>query len=126
MGTFDVSSPKDTREGDRAFALIVLLLSTVIFGILFIPVTICSFTTPITANFQQQRFIEVMEVYFLACYFLAFPLVIVGALVTAWVKYGKKAYRSAILSSLLPVAYVVFYLLVEFLFDYVLKGLLFL
>ena len=124
--TGDTLKTESPLGENRILALVVLILSTVIFGILFIPITICSFTSPITANFQQQRPIEAVEVYFLVCYFLSFPLVIIGALVAAWVKYHKKAYRIAILSSLLPVAYIVFYLLVEFLFDYVLKRLPFL
>jgi hypothetical protein len=122
----------DTLEAERplgenrTLALVVLILSTVIFGILFIPITICSFTSPITANFRQKRPIEVVEVYFLVCYFLSFPLVIIGSSITAWVKYNKRTYRIAILSSLIPVVYIVFYLWVEFLFDYALKSLPFL
>jgi hypothetical protein len=110
----------------KTLALVVLVLSTVVFGALSIPATICSFTSLVTANFQQQRLIEVVEVYFLVCYFLSLPLVIIGSLVTAWVKYSRKVYRVAILLGLLPVAYIVFYLIVEFLFDYVLKSLPFL
>jgi len=120
------SYEKSSAESQHRFLsdrLLALIFSTVIFGVLFIPIAICALTVPITANFRQQRFIEVVEVYFLVCYFLSFPLVIVGSLTSAWVKYHKKAYRIAILLSLLPVAYVVFYLLVEFLFDCVLKGL---
>ena len=124
--TGDTSMTESSFGENRVLALVVLISSTVVFGLLFIPVTICSFTAPITANFRQQRPIEAVEVYFLVCYFLSLPLIIIGSLVTAWVKYHKKAYRIAILSSLLPITYIVFYLAAEFLFDCVLKSLPFL
>ncbi len=124
--TREPSTTINPLGGNRWLALVVLVISTILFGILFFPAAICAITVPITTNFQQSRPVEIAETYFLAFYFLSLPLIIISALVAAWVKYHREAYRNAILLSVIPVIYFFFYEAMEFLFDYVLKRLPFL
>lgn len=120
-------SGSEHPDGDlKTITLVTLIFSTLVFGILLLPISLCSFTTPIFANFRQNRPIEVVEEFFLVFYFTSLPLAIIGTLVMAWIRFHKKLYHSILVLSLLPVTYLAFYYLVEYLFDNVLKKLPFL
>jgi len=115
--------PTEAKDTLRPLSLALLSLTSFIYAIAFIPITLCAFTSPLFANTHQSHPIETLEVYFLVLYFVSFPLLIIGSVFFGWKKFVNKDYRQAIALSLLPIGYYCLYIFVEFIFDYLLKPL---
>ena len=97
-----------------------IILSNLIFGLLFIPSLVMFVFSPMIFDAPGSTTSPFTILFWLSIF--SFPFAVIISIVCSWILYNSKKYLSALLISLLPILNIILYFLSSLMMDYFCNG----